>query len=626
VSGFAGILHADGAAVDPSVLRRMTEAMSHCGPDRQDVWLGEGVGLGHALLGWAPEPGTSEHQPRSLDGRVWVVADARVDGRADLLAELRARRRDLPPDTSDAELILHAYQAWGERCVEHLIGDFAFAIWDGPQRRLFCARDHFGVIPFYYARLGRGIVFGNVLRALRRHPAVSAALNERAIGDVLLFRWNQDTAATAFADILALPPAHALTWEAGTTIVRHYWESSAIHDEIRYARPEEHVERFTFLFDQAVADRLRADRAGTHLSGGMDSTSIAATARRVLASRGREFDLRAYTTTFDLFVAYEEPRYAAEAAAAIGIPLERVSGRDHVMRAPGRELAWVYPEPSVIPDQSPEYEIARRIASFARVQLTGFGGDPLFSAPVGWPSSATQWRERARHAALELRRGHLPRYGVRTALRSALGGGRPSVNPLPDWIEPGFARRTDLATRCREVQAAWHGVADHRVMVHPIWPAIFSASHPGANGLPVRAVFPFFDIRLAREVWATPVYPWRRDKRLLRSAMRGRLPARILRRPKTPFYLPNGRSHEGDPRYQLARLPETRRWRADLLDGAVGEYVDLDRARALNDSPEPRWTVSIFDMCFILSHWLRSEVADDHATERQTHVAASPAA
>lgn len=623
MSGFAGILHADGAPVDAPLLGRMNEAMSSCGPDRQDVWLGEGVGLAHALLSFAPEPGATEHQPRSLDGRAWIVADARVDGRADLIAGLRARRRDLAADAPDAELILHAYEAWGENCVEHLIGDFAFAIWDSTRRRLFCARDHFGVIPFYYARVAGGIAFGNVLRALRSHPSVSAALNERVIGDVLLFRWNLDTAATTFADIHALPPAHVLTWEAGATRVRRYWEPPANHEEVRYARPEEHVERFAFVFEQAVADRLRGDRAGTHLSGGMDSTSVATTARGLLASSGRDFDLRAYTTAWGHFADDEEPRYAKEAAAAIGIPLELVSARDHIVRAPGREVDWVYPEPCLIADQSPEYEMARRIASFARLELTGFGGDPLFTVPIDRPTSAAQWRDRARHAGLELRRGRLPRFGLRTALRSALGRDRPPARPLPNWIEPAFARRTDLVTRWRDVQAEWHGVADHRVMVHAGWPALFSASHPGAHGLPVRNVFPFFDLRLVQEVWRTPAYPWRRDKRLLRSAMRGRLPESILRRPKTPLYLPSGTSHADDPRHRIAGLPEMRRWRADLLQGPVAEYVDLDRARALNDSPEPRWSVSIFDMCFILSHWLRSEVTDDPVTDPAPNHAAA---
>src|SRR5438105_2953662 len=232
--------------------------MCYCGPDHQDIWLEQRIGLGHALLGATPEPGDDEHQPCSLDGRVWIAADARIDGRADLLARLRTRGRNVARDAPDAQLILHAYDVWGERCVEHLIGDFAFAIWDCARRRLFCARDHFGVVPFYYSRVTSGVVFGNVLRALRLHPAVSDTLDDRAIGDFLLFRMNMDHASTTFADIRALPPAHAITWENGAARIRRYWEPPQTEPELRLERPEQYVERFAVLFDQAVSDRLRS--------------------------------------------------------------------------------------------------------------------------------------------------------------------------------------------------------------------------------------------------------------------------------------------------------------------------------------------------------------------------------
>jgi len=141
LSGIAGLLHLDGAPVDRQLLRRMTELLAFRGPHAQQVWAEGPVGFGHALLRTTGEA-EREQQPTSLDGDVWVTADARVDARAELVEKLKAKGRGGPPVSAratDAELILHAYHAWGEDSVEHLLGDYAFAIWDAPRRRLFCA-------------------------------------------------------------------------------------------------------------------------------------------------------------------------------------------------------------------------------------------------------------------------------------------------------------------------------------------------------------------------------------------------------------------------------------------------------------------------------------------------------
>jgi asparagine synthase (glutamine-hydrolysing) len=619
VSGFLGILNPDGAPVDGELLGRINEAMSYCGPDRQDVWVDGQIGLGHALLRATPDPAEAERQPCTLDGRTWVVADARVDGRPDLIADLRDRGRKASEDALDAHLILLAYDAWGEGCLERLVGDFSFAIWDGGARRLFCARDHFGVVPFYYADRPKGLVFGNVLRALRLHPAVSDELNERAIGDFLLFGLNMDPATTTFADIHALPPAHALTWDRGEVRTRRYWAPEPAGGEVRFERPEDHVERFRALFDQAVGDRLRSTRVGTHLSGGMDSTSVAATAHHVLSSRGADFELRAYTMVFDRLLAEEEGTYADLVAAKTGLAVERLVVDEYWTRPPHADGIWVFPEPGVIPNRLAGYEISRRVSAFARGLLTGLGGDPLFAI-------RPDWRDRVRFAWRGLRAGGLPRLGVRTALRTRLH--RRRINsPLPDWIDPEFARRSDLGPRLREIRDEWDGVADHRLMLHPFWASIFVSSHPGASGLPVKSLFPFFDLRLARYVWETPPFPWCQDKRLLRDAMCGRLPEEVLRRPKRLLYVPKRGPDTDDPRYRLALLPETRRSRSEVLSGrAIGEYVQVERARTLIESPPRRVTLPLGENCFTLAYWLRYGLnePDPPAIKEREH-AADPA-
>jgi asparagine synthase (glutamine-hydrolysing) len=348
-----------------------------------------------------------------------------------------------------------------------------------------------------------------------------------------------------------------------------------------------------------------------------------------LRSRGADFDLRAYTVVFDRLADEEEGRYADLVAARIGVPVERLVGDDYWMRPPHGNVTWAFPEPGAIPNQSPVYDIGRRASAFARGLLTGLGGDPLFHAGVSWPSGSAQWRDRAGFAWLALRQGRLPRYGVRTALRRRLRGGRVQVSPLPDWIEPEFARRWDLEARWRQVHIEWDGVRDHRAMLHPTWAAIFARAHPGAQGVPVRVLFPFFDLRLAQYVWETPPYPWRQDKRLLRDAMRGRLPESVLRRPKTLLYDPKGRAHTDDPRYRVAVLPEAQRWRLELMsEPAIREYVHVERARALIESPAPKTTLPFVENSFTLAYWLKFgfDTSHRHPTSKETPHAADPAA
>src|SRR5437016_1845337 len=148
MSGIVGILNLDEAPVDRALLRGMTDAMSFRGPDAQEIWVQGHVGFGHTLLKTTDE---SEHeqQPFTLDHQLWIVADARVDAQEELISKLNAHGEPVKRGVTDVELLLRAYRIWGEGCVDHLFGDFSFAIWDTAQRRLFCARDHFGIKPFY---------------------------------------------------------------------------------------------------------------------------------------------------------------------------------------------------------------------------------------------------------------------------------------------------------------------------------------------------------------------------------------------------------------------------------------------------------------------------------------------
>src|SRR5215467_15106251 len=242
MSGFVCLLHRDGAPVELALMRSLTDFLSYRGPDARGVWVNSSIGMGHALLRTAHES-VSEQQPVSYKERFWIVADARLDAREELFEELRSSKRDVGSKAPDCELILHAYAAWGTPCIDHLRGDFSFAIWDAGRQQLFCARDHFGIKPFYYAQWGDIFLCSNTLNCIRLHPGVSKELNEAAIGDFLLFGLNYDNATTTFRDIQRLPPAHSLTISRQASQAKRYW-TPPTDGRIRYSNTSEYVERF----------------------------------------------------------------------------------------------------------------------------------------------------------------------------------------------------------------------------------------------------------------------------------------------------------------------------------------------------------------------------------------------
>ncbi len=199
-----------GAPVDRALLQALTYFISYAGPDARDTYSEGSIGLGHTMLRTTRES-FLERMPAGLDGKLWITADARIDCREELKRELEKADSNRRPAATDSELILHAYAVWGEECVRHLRGDFAFAIWDARRKTLFCARDHFGVKPFYYAEIGNIFLFANVLNCVHAHPGISDSLNDAAIGDFLLFGLNCDLSTTTFRDIRRLPPAHCLS-------------------------------------------------------------------------------------------------------------------------------------------------------------------------------------------------------------------------------------------------------------------------------------------------------------------------------------------------------------------------------------------------------------------------------
>ncbi len=542
MSGICGVLNFDEQPADPQLLGRMTASIEFRGPDARNAWIDGPIGFGHTLLKTTFES-EREHQPSSLDGRVWITADARIDGQAALKEKLRCKGRAGLESAGDADLILHAYHAWGEDCLAHLIGDFAFAIWDGRQRRLFCGRDHFGVKLFFYSLHERGLAFSNTMDCLRGLPSVTARLNELAIADFLLFEQNQDPGTTVFADIQRLPPGHFLVCSAAGLKVARYWTLQA--DLGVQHRPQgDYVARFKELFELAVSDRLRTNTVGVEMSGGLDSTSVAAMASHLLKRGGRPFDLRAHAIVYDELIPEEERVHAATAAEHLGIPIHFVVADRYELYERFDRPETALPEPNNDPDVAMYVDAIEGTVRHSRVALTGWDGDALMSeSPKPYLRTLLRegrWvralREALRYAAMERRLMPL-------ALAEKLGL-RPGKGPshwraYPAWLNAEFEKRLDLRTRWQRFNvqpAPGHEIRPYAYRTYEYVQRLSNFFDRYDAGLTRQALeyrHPLFDLRLVEFCLTLPPVPWCVRKTILRAAMGGLLPDTVRLRPKT---------------------------------------------------------------------------------------------
>lgn len=556
MSGILAILDREGGPVDPSLLTRLTRSMAYRGPDAREVRLLESVGMGHAMHVTTHEA-KLEKQPGTLDGRVWICADARVDAREELRRKLEEEGRENLLVATDSELILHAYHVWGTACPQHLMGDFSFVIWDCERRRFLCARDQFGIKPLFYAVLDRELIVSNTFDTVRRHPGVSDELNETWVADSLLFPFNQDPGTSPFARIRRVPPAHVLLFEQGSLSESRYWTVPA-EEPLRFRDDQDYIELFHEVLGAAVHDRLRTERVGINMSGGLDSTTIAATAVRVAKELERPCELKAFTGLFEPGVPDPERPWAEMAADSLGIPI-----RLTVSDGAGED------DPLV--NRMGE-EHCRAVASETRVLLTGFGGDPLNRGSSSCYNDLVkrgQFLHLARDVAKVVAAGKRPPLLVRTLWRNWQSKRR-LLRAYPEWIDREFEKRLELRSRWRRLCGAEPvGWSARSEMSSPFWAELFAGFDPGSSRLLLEYRHPFFDLRVVGAMLRIPPLPWFMQKFLMRRAMEGSLPAALLARPKATFTGPSDSTLRRRPRdwwvEQLAVAPE------------IGRYVDAGR-------------------------------------------------
>lgn len=557
MAGIAGIYCADGRAVAISELQRMSAAVEYRGPDGITFWNGglpyapNSVAFAHLQFCTTPES-LEERQPLvAPGGDVCLVWNGRVDNREELLAEIVAKGAS-PVDRTDPGLALAAYLLWGSDCVQHIVGDFALVIWDGRQRRLWCARDYVGVRPFYYFWDGKTFLFGSEIRALLAHPLVSLKINEGMVGEYLA---NAITSRdeTLYADIRRLPSGSTLTIDGpGRLRVASWWNPEL--SLIRYRTDEEYAEHFRELFDQSVRAQIRCNTPwGIELSGGLDSSSIAVSARAVLDEIGEKgapiltFSVadpdKPWDESEDIAAIVEKAGLTAEILKPLKVDIDFFRQRagfwhDH----PGG--------PNGEPITLPMYEAAK--GRGARVLLTGIGGDELLdgrpecfadlAAGMIRPGAARELLHRARadwkaysdyrHWSIFLARRLLSLSAPDSLLfhKRKLGLARDGI------FSRDFLKRTHLAERVfgPEHKSRHFAARTQRGMLGLITSG-FEAHVLEANeretvlaGIDLR--FPFFHRRFVEFCLRLPEEQRQRGsiwKRVLRNAMDRRLPERL---------------------------------------------------------------------------------------------------
>ncbi|HEY6046620.1 MAG TPA: asparagine synthase (glutamine-hydrolyzing) [Pyrinomonadaceae bacterium] len=372
--GIAGFInHQDRRDADAAraVLERMCGAIAHRGPDDQGVLVSGAAAMGMRRLSIIDLAGG--HQPMSgCDSEVTIVFNGEIYNYRELQRELEARGHRFKTH-SDTETIVHAYEEYGRKCVAHLRGMFAFAIWNGRTQELFIARDRAGEKPLYYTTTTSGtLVFGSELKSLREHPEVGAEIDFEALDAYLTFGYVPDP-LTIFRGVHKLPPGHYLISKDRAVRVEQYWDFP--YQEAQSAPVQNEadcVEELRALLDEAVRGQLVADvPLGAFLSGGVDSSTVVGLMARHTGRPVKTFSIGFHEDS------YNELKYARIAAQKFGTEHHELIVTPEICEIVD-ELVWHFDEPFADSSAIPTYMVSKLAREHVKVVLSGDGGDELF--------------------------------------------------------------------------------------------------------------------------------------------------------------------------------------------------------------------------------------------------------
>ena len=591
----------------------MRDTLTHRGPDGAGEFVGEGVGLAHRRLSIIDLGGGTQPMENE-DGSLVLVFNGEIYNYLELKPDLESRGHRFRT-TSDTEVILHLYEELGPACVEALNGMFAFALWDKRERRLLLARDRLGKKPLYYQQLGDSLIFASELKALRQHPRVEARISPTALDDYLAYGYVPYDRCI-LEGVQKLPPGCTLRWEQGEARVERYWDVTFVTatgpDEATW------IEELEDLLRQAIRIRLRSDvPLGVFLSGGADSSAIAALASFESASKVKTFSIG-----FDERD-YDELAYARLIAERYGTEHHELIVRDHDL-AVLPELVYHLDEPFADPSALPTYYVCREARKHVTVCLSGDGGDEVFAG-------YTRYEQAQRHNRWDgLRglgvsklcgvvsglvpravpgRGTLERLAVLGAQRYALQVGIFSATERRELLRGDLRQvvqadgalfapyfdsdgERDLVTRLQHADQKTYLPDDILVKVDRM---------SMQNSLEVRA--PLLDYRVvefANSIPSTLKLPAGQLKGLLKKMLAPYLPEAVLRRRKMGFGIPIKHWFRGARRrYAHELLLGSDARSRCLLDPGAVERLLRDHERGGRDLSPKVWAL------VTLEHWCR---------------------
>ncbi len=576
--GIAGIFNTpDAARPSELVLRQMLAALRHRGPDQFGIYLSNQVGLGNARLSIIDLSGGQ--QPISNENQsLWIVFNGEIFNYVELKSLLEARGHLFSTNT-DTEVILHLYEEHGPDCLRFLNGQFAIAIWNERDRSLFLARDRAGVRPLFYTSIGGSLIFASEIKSILADPRVKAELDPVALDQIFTY-WSTLSPRTCFRGIQDVPPGHYLLAREGRVTLHPYWELTFpdaldANGSISPAKTtEDYIEEFHGLLMDATRIRLRADvPVGAYLSGGLDSSTIAAIVRKLGLTHLDTFSIAFGDPKFD------ESQFQQRMANFLGTEHQVVHADHNDIGKAFPEVIWHTETPIMRTSPVPMFLLSKLVRDRRyKVVLTGEGADE-FLAGYDIFKEAKVRRFWARQPHSKWRPRLLTKLYPDITTLSAAGNSylaaffgvglagtqafdyshsvrwrnnRRTCRFFSEEVSAAVARAGAQPVAIPESFEQWGPLEKAQYLEISIFLSQYLLSSQGdrpAMAHSVEGRYPFLDFRVIEFCNRLPTRMKLRgltDKFLLRKMAQRYLPAEILRRPKRPYRAPIHRSFFND--------------------------------------------------------------------------------
>ncbi len=533
--GIAGQYCFDGSAPDRELLARMSEQLVHRGPDGVGTEIRGCTGLVHRRLAIIDLSEDGLQPMTNEDRTLWLVYNGEIYNYIELREELTGKGHRFH-SRSDTEVILHAYEEWGTGCLQRFNGMWAFALWDEKAQQLFCARDRFGIKPFYYTGIGGSFLFASEIKGLLSHPDAGKKPDDEILGTYLAWGVQDHSARTMFDGIYQLKPAHAiLVTKDGPHTPYQYWDVT-INGTIRSDAGRGQEDRFLDLLKDAVRIHLRSDVAvGTCLSGGIDSSTLAVLINNLIRDEAPE-SVSDRQKTFSVVFndkRFDESRYIDELVDATGVDSHRTEPEPAQLWEDIDRLVWVQDEPFGSLSIYAQYCVMRLARKNVKVVLDGQGADELLGGYLAYQAGYI--------------RGLLHSYHLGSALGEIAGSFRHHGGFFRSALGQLFTRRSRrslLTVSAQKIDRYGGSLPEvlHRELTSTNLPALLHYEDRNAMAFSIESRVPYLDVRLAEYIASLPLDRKIRNgitKIALRNAVKGIIPESIrCRMDKMGFVTP----------------------------------------------------------------------------------------